>query len=682
MTLSTMASEFSPHSLPEAGASRRRRRRLFGWVAAAAIVLRLLYFAEHGGSAFFERPMLDEKFHDTVARALVADHELASINPSFRTLLYPAYLALCYRAATPEGGVIDQGWGYSLAVLGQHLMGVLNALLVAALALRLYGRVAAGAVAAALFLLAGPPLYFEGELLAETLFGLLLLALLWLLARCRVDGHWQLWLAAGALLALAAQARPNALALLLAFPLAAWWQAGAADRGMRLRRAGAALAGCAVGLGLLGALQAPWVGELSWLPSAGGVNLYLGNKRSADGMIPRQDEHASAGDVYRDSVQIFAEEVFRREHGRDPRSAGEVSSYWLGRTLDEVAADPAAWVGLMGRKLLLLVWDAEIPNNKSYAFALLEESRLLPWLPVRFGGLLALAAAGAVLGWRRADRHLLLWLLASAILFALGVALFFVNARYRLPLWPLLAVLAGGLASSRLELAARGRLAALAAALGLALALPNWTGARLPSLGRDYFFRSIAWLDRGDLDRAAADADRAAALDPGELAAVFQQGTVALARGDDGRAHELFSRVAFQLPTEPRAFNNMGVAAERLGRVHEAYLAYERAVEVSATFSPAWINAALIDLRAGQLDEAERRLAHVARLDGDSIPALCARAFLARDRGRVAAARRLLERAAARDPELVAQLVADNARRLQPLFQRGEETKAEGGGGG
>ena len=97
-------------------------------------------------------------------------------------------------------------------------------------------------------------------------------------------------------------------------------------------------------------------------------------------------------------------------------------------------------------------------------------------------------------------------------------------------------------------------------------------------------------------------------------------------------------------------------------------------------FSCPQINAALIDLRAGRLDEAERRLAHVARLDGDTIPALCARAFLARDRGHLGAAQRLLERAAARDPELVAKLVADNAQRLTPVFQRNPGAKPEGGG--
>ena len=54
---------------------------------------------------------------------------------------------------------------------------------------------------------------------------------------------------------------------------------------------------------------------------------------------------------------------------------GEISRYWLGRAIEDIADDPARWLALMGRKLLFLTWNREIPNNQSYDFIRGEESR-------------------------------------------------------------------------------------------------------------------------------------------------------------------------------------------------------------------------------------------------------------------------------------------------------------------
>lgn len=613
----------------------------------AGLLLRFAYFVEHGGSPFFNVPLLDEKFYDSAAAGLLGHGELAELNPAFRSLGYPAFLALAYLAGGDSGRI--------LAVAVQHLLGLATALLVAWLAYRLFRSPPAAAAAAALYLFAGPPLYFEGELLAETLFTCETTLIAVLLARCFPDrGSLVPWLLAGGAIGLAAQTRPNALVALGALAVLALWQLPA---GRRWPAAAAGGLAALAALLLCAALQMPFVGRFELLPSQGGVNLYLGNKRGADGMIPRQATATTYGDAYRDSVQVWSEEVFRQERGAPPASPAELSRFWTGKTIGEIAAAPGAWLGLLGRKTVYLFSNAEIPNNKSYDFALREESRLLPFtLP--FFLLLGLAGTGLVAARERGDRATLRALLLWALMLALGTIAFFVNARFRLPLWPLLAALGGG-AFLLPGLVGRARLAAVAAGAGLLifslLAPPR--PDQLPGPGRDHFFRSLAYFEKGEFAKAREDAQRAVALEPNDAAARVQLGNAALAQGDEDTAYRAFAQAVALLPAEPRGFHNLGLVFERLRKYGDAYAAYQRAIELSSDFSPPYVHAALLEIRSGLLDRAQAHLDHAAEQGADSLPYLCARALLQLARGDEDGFRRLLAPALRRDREAALELV-------------------------
>lgn len=641
-----------------------RRWRPLLWVLAGGLVLRFLYFAEKSRSLFFNVPLLDEKFYDDAAASLLGGGSLAALNPAFRSLGYPAFLAL-FRAFGGDSGRI-------LAILAQHTLGLATALLVAGLAGRLFRSPAAAAAAAAIYLLAGPPLYFEGELLAETLFTFETTLVAALLVRCAAPDPAREpptgrglgpWLAAGTAIGLAAATRPNALVAAGVLLLLA-----ATARRPIAFRVRAALAGAVallVTLLLAAALQTPWLGSFELLPSQGGVNLFLGNKRGADGMIPRQGEATSYGDAYRDSVELWSAAIFERELGRPPAAPAELSRFWIAKTRDEIATAPWAWLGLLGRKAVYLLANAEIPNNKSYAFALAEESRLLPLLPVRFDLLLALATLGGVAAFKLGERRALAAVLLLAAALALAVIAFFVNARFRLPLWPLLAALAGGVVRwPALPPRPRAWAAAAAAGLGFFSLLAPPRPEQLPGFGRDYFFRSLAAFEKGLFAEARRDAQKAAQLEPADAAARVQLGNAALAEGDRDAAYQAFGAAVTLLPREPRGFHNLGVVFEKLGKPGDAYAAYLRAIELSRDFSPPYLGAALLEIRAGLPERAAAHLEQVAASAGDSVPYLCARAFLAHARGDDATAESLLAEAAARDPAIVAELGEKNRQRL------------------
>ena len=134
-------------------------RKAMVFLALLGLIVRIGYFAEHSHNPAFGVPTLDEKYYDMVAKMLLTGQDLHALH-GFRPLLYPMFLAACYK--------IGGAWGATLAVFVQHLLGVATGLIVAVLAARLFRHRAAGLAAGALYLLAPVPLYFEGELLIES----------------------------------------------------------------------------------------------------------------------------------------------------------------------------------------------------------------------------------------------------------------------------------------------------------------------------------------------------------------------------------------------------------------------------------------------------------------------------------------------------------------------------------
>ncbi len=673
--------------------------RVLLWVGIAAFVVRLLYFTEHAASPFFQVAILDEKFYDALGRALADGSDPSRLNPGFRPWLYPVFLGVWYR--------LSGEWGYALALAAQHLLGVLTAVLVADLAIRLFRRPRAGALAGALYVLAGPPLFFEGELLITGVFTFLATAQLWILARaeaaerdCSASTAAAWWLAAGLWTALAAQARPNMLLFLAAYPASALLIRG----GRKARRwllGGVALAGSLAALVLFASLGQGLSGRFQLIGGSGGVNFYLGNKTGADGMIPRQDRRVTYGDEYRDSVQVFAEQLYLEQAtagttseptagaintGSDELTAAspvEVSRYWLARALHDIAGDPARWLTLLGHKVLFLAWSHEIPNNKSYDFIRGHESKLLSVLPVCWWLLLSLGLLGVIDAWHANaagsdKRRLLFWIVAFLCLHGLGVVLFFVNSRYRIPMWPAMAIFAAGGLLALIEKLKRRSLAdtaiAIATVAGMAaISLVNWLRVEPPSFARDYFYRSFANLEKGRIDEALADAKTSVEIDSVAAAARFHLGNVELALGHYDLAYRHYQIAAFISPPEPRIYNNRGIVLERRNRPGLAYRSYLRAIDLADDYAPALVNAALLELRAGLSKRAAAKIARAEALRFESVLLLCARAFLERQRGNLGHAEKLLEQARIEDPETTHRLLEENQRRLVPTRLRRPE---------
>jgi tetratricopeptide (TPR) repeat protein len=517
-----------------------------------------------------------------------------------------------------------------------------------------------------LYLLAPVPLYFEGELLIESSYIFLIcLGLLLLLYTAGVAGRrsgW-LWLVCGAWTVLTAQARANILVFMGVYPLLAGWRWWRSRQGAALLPLLGLLGGVLMGLpwGFINKLQSD---HFQVIPSAGGVNLYLGNKRAADGMTAEVSRRVNYGERYEDSVEIWAREEYAsamRAQGRQPDDTNPmaISHYWAARAIGEIKAAPAAWLRLMAKKCWLMLWNAEVPNNKSFAF-LQTEYFWLRLLPVRWAVLLMLAPAGIWAAAKWGNREALFILLVYVGLYSAANVAFFICDRYRYPVWPVMASMAGGGLLAFIETIRRRR---WSGALGLAagmvlmasLSLPNWFGAKLPSFARDYLFRSIAWYEKGHFPEALSDIDRSVALDPEDVTALHQRGNVLLALNRFEEARQEFERTLKINSEDAGVWNNYGVALDDLGRTNEALQAYRRATECHPPSKSAFLGMAFEQIRAGRLDEAGAILDQFDKLEpAPSAMALAIRSVLARRRGRAAEADALERQARALDPPAAA----------------------------
>lgn len=626
------------------------------FVCLLGLIVRIGFLVEHARTPSFGVPTLDQKYYDTVARMLLAGEDLHELH-GFRPLLYPMFLAVLYKA----GG----SWGIDLTLLLQHLLGVATGAIVVVLGARLFRHRLSGIVGGILFMLAPVPLYFEGELLIEPSYTFLIcLGLLLHLHTANARG-WKsglLWLLCGGFVVLTSQARANILVFLGVYPLFAawcWWHS---------RKWDALLPG----LGLVGALgmAIPWgfvnmkqSDHFHLIPNAGGVALYLGNKRTADGMVPQQERRITYGERYNDSVEIWAREEYEaamRAQGRTPDTDPmAVSGYWTRRTLDEIKAAPATWLRLMTKKCWLTLWNAEVPNNKAFAF-LQEEYLWLRLLPVRWVVLLMLAPAGLWAAARWGNRDALFILLVYAGLYSAANIAFFICDRYRYPVWPVMAAIGGGgllMGWEMIRQRRAGTVALLLAGMAVmaALSLHNWIGAKLPSFAQDYHFRSIACYEKGRFQEALKDIDRSIELEPLRMDAQSHRGNVLFALNRLQEARVTYEQTLKSIPEDAGVWNNLGATLDALGATDEALQAFRRATECSPPSRNAFLGMAFIQVRTGHLDDAAGSLNKLGEISrGPDSSVLAVRSVLARKRGNAQEADALERQARSLDAAAVA----------------------------
>lgn len=593
-----------------------------------ALAVRLVHVWQIRKAPFFDVLMGDSRGYDEWAQR-IAGGEWIGRDVFYQAPLYPYFLGILYAIA---------GRSLLLVRVCQAIVGAGSCVLLGAAARRLFSP-AAGLAAGLMLALYAPAIFFDGLIQKSVLDVFFVCLALYLIARImavrlkpdttiggraknvrsvrlqpdpvssRLQPDWiYLGLALGGL----SLTRENALVFVLV--IAAW-----ALRYSGARAVAAFALGVAIVLAPVAIRNSAVGGGFYITTSQFGPNLYIGNHPGADGSYESLKYGRGAPEYERQDAMDLAERALNR-----PLTPSEVSGYWTDRALDFITGQPVAWLRLMGRKVVLLWNRVEMVDTE-------DQGTHADWsLPLRvlgpighFGVLVPLAVVGLFASWRDRRR---LWILYALIAsYAASVVVFYVFARYRFPLVPLLLVFAAaGLVALR-----RPRLIpnphSLIPLVIVAALFTNWPvvsaqemravtalnlGVALESAGRldeavAEYRRAIA--DRPDyapaysnlatalrrekkIDEAVACYKRALELQPEFAAAHYNLANLLLDEGQPAAAAEHFERAIGEEPASADVHNNLGIALAATGRVEDAVREFRAATDIDPRSAKAYRN--------------------------------------------------------------------------------------------
>ena len=560
-------------------------------VALLALVVRLVYIKEISAAPFHDLRLGDAaSYHQWALRIAGGDWLGEGVGVFYQAPLYPYFLAVVYKAF---------GDSPALVRFIQAAIGAGSCMLLAAAGMALFDEY--GVIAGVLLALYPPAIFLDGLLDKSALVTFFTAALLYLVSARHVRFREFL---AGVVLGLLSLTRENAL--LLAAPVLVWFIAGERQR---WPAAAVFLGGCALVLLPVGARNHAVGGEYQLTTSQFGPNFYIGNHAGARGLYePLVAGHGSAADERDDAARLAVAAAGRA------LSPGEVSAFWTARALEFIRAQPGAWLGQLARKLALTYNAVEIADTESQDVYAEWSPALRALAPFSFGVVLCLGAFGVCMtvgAWRR------LWFLyAVALTYTLSIAVFYVFARYRFPLVPVLLLFgAGGIAVWR-EPASRPMRGWAFVALVLAGGLANLplASARVDRVAHYVNIANAFVIDPATRDEAAAFYDRALRESPESPAAHFGMGVLLVQKdrpreaiahyqtalagwpdnadlrlnyalaladaGDNPRAFEELDGAAGLHPGDPTAYLVFGKLLLQASRPADALKAYERALAV------------------------------------------------------------------------------------------------------
>jgi 4-amino-4-deoxy-L-arabinose transferase-like glycosyltransferase len=567
-----------------------RHAIIFAVIMVAAIVIRIVWLAQLAGSDLGSELSVDSQFYRSLANDIASGKSLPAGALTFNPL-YPFFLAAVFRLF---------GAGFLATRIVQALLGLVTVALVYLAGKRIVegprkgklSGIAVSSVAMALAVLYPQFILYEGMFLGTTLEVFLLIVSFTLALEMDEDMHGERvmqivskrvppWLGGG-ILGLVCGAgslgRPN-LFLLLTAGIPVWMIA----RNWRKRIWIAPVLGFAVGAGLL--LMPPTIhnarstGEFVPVTTHGGINFYIGNRPGTSGVY--QPPEGMRGDM-RGVIEDSRSEA-ERETGHAMTNA-ETSDYFMKKALQSIEGDPAAWLLLLGRKFVLMWNKIEVHDMPEVLY--FQDSLPLfkfPFIP--FSVIAPLGIAGFIILLRSGrNRSIVCLFLGSA---HLSILLFYINTRYRLPIVPVVIILAALFVAWVAKEISRRRMKYAAFMIGLAVVVFFVVSDRTiveANRGSVYVLLGTHYLKAGNEAKAAAAFAEAYRLDPNRDTSIINYARILMTENQLERASQLYARAYDINPRYPGLAIEYAYTLERLGRHEEAR---KLALEVYSSGEPA-----------------------------------------------------------------------------------------------
>lgn len=565
-------------------------------IGVGALLLRIIYLFELRHTPFFSVVIGDGQQYDSWAQQIAGGQWIGS-EVFYQTPLYPYFLGVIFKLA---------GHDLFAVRVTQAVLGSLSCVLIGLAGRRFFNQ-RAGVIAAVLLAVYPPAIFFDGLIQKSSLDLFLMTLLLVILGAVYQRPNWKTLLAAGIVIGALTLNRENARVL---YPIIIIWLLTCFKQTRfkeRIIWGGVLTAGVLLVLLPVGLRNYHVGGEFLISTSQLGPNLYIGNHAGAAGSYePLVPDHGNAAFERADATRL-AEEALARK-----LSPAEVSDYWVRQSLAYIRGQPADWLWLLGRKLLLTFSAREIVDTESIeAYSDYSHTLgLLFWLS--FGIILPLGVFGVWITrkeWRR------LWILYAMLLgLALSVAIFYVVARYRFPIVPIVTLFAAAALSAfptlrldRWRRWAPGALLAIVAAIpsylvmrtanddtllnvgqelirtsrpGEAIPLLQKAVAASPSYAPLHFNLGVALNSTGNKDLALDEFDAAIQCRPEYFEAHSAMALTLREKGLGVGALQHFREAVRLRPGAVEARNNLGNALAESGKQEEAIAQYQEALKL------------------------------------------------------------------------------------------------------
>lgn len=535
-----------------------------------------------------------------------------------------------------------------------------------------YFKPAIGVIAAFLLAINGTTIYFAGEILSTSLEMLVGTLGLWATLRLTRDRRPTLILLCGFVWGIAAITRPNNLFI---FPVAlviVYFTTRNGFRNLFPRQTliSVALWIAAAFLPIIPVTAANYLrsGEFVLIATQGGVNFWIGNNPESTGILSVLPGYGNTWTM--EDAQSEAE----NELGR-PVKPSEVSAFYYAKGWKFLAANPLKSILFIIHKTALFFNRFEISNNKH----IVHFAALSPWLPplmyFNFGILIPFGLLG---WWIHRKQQSVKFIAAMSAVYIASVVLFFVTARFRLPVIPWFSLLAAGgiwwiVDTIRYRFALRAFLPALLLIPGLVIThIDVWGLAEAPD-GWARYMEGNAYLKLNQLDSARACFNDAIRDDVAVSRAQINLGLVALRQGDTSSALYYYESSRDVDSSNADVWNNLGTLYEAKGDTTMAFFAYRKALALRPWAPDPRHNLAGMHFRIGvkalkseQDSVAERHLLACIALEATA-PAYYNLAVALGRQGRNDEAIAQLDNALQLDPQLSAAIQLKERLRREPI---------------
>jgi tetratricopeptide (TPR) repeat protein len=352
--------------------------------------------------------------------------------------------------------------------------------------------------------------------------------------------------------------------------------------------------------GPLGTLSHRVMGRARILPYSGGINFYIGNNPNYDKTITIRP-----GLGWRELTSAPARQGIMDDHGME--------QFFFKKTKEYIIREPLGFLKGLVHKTAQFFNSREIPRNTDiYIFK--KWSRLLDlfvWKIGRFGFpfgvLLPLAFLGLIFYWRTLPCPLLLALL----LYPGSMIMVFVTSRYRVPVVPVMSVLAAagvGIMGKMMQKQQWKRLVvawAIVMSVGVAgSATGLFYEERLNYEAELYYGLGSTFDAWGKVEEAKTAYSKAIDLRADYTEAHYNLANILRSEGKIDEAIDHYNQALQTEPNSVEIRNNFGAALQMQGKINQAVQQWEKALELVPSDPYAHFNLGLALAAQGKYDRS------------------------------------------------------------------------------